>query len=145
MTEAKSGDLVRIHYTGMLSDGTPFDSTRDREPMEFELGAGQVLPGLEARVVGMSVGEAQTVTVPAEEAFGPRDPNKIQTFSRQEMPANLAVEPGMRLQARSRTGEAVTVSVVDVSDADVTVDANHPLAGRDLTFEIELQEIVKAA
>ncbi|MDX3925087.1 MAG: peptidylprolyl isomerase [Shinella sp.] len=145
MTEAKTGDIVRIHYTGMLTDGTPFDSSKNREPLEFEIGAGQILPGLEASVEGMNVGEAQTVTLAPDQAFGPHDPGKVQKVDRANIPANLDVQPGMQLQAKSRTGAPMTVSVIEVNPSEVTIDANHPLAGRDVTFEIELTEIVKAA
>ena len=145
MTAAKNGDTVRIHYTGMLVDGTPFDTSKNREPLEFEIGAGQILTGLEEKVVGMDVGDARTVKLPAEEAFGPRDPAKVQKLAKAAIPANLDVKPGMQLQATSKAGTPMTLSVVEVCSDDITVDANHPLAGRDVMFEVELTEIVKAA
>ena len=145
MTAAKNGDIVRIHYTGMLPDGTPFDSSKDREPLQFEIGAGQILPKLEENVVGMDVGDARTVRLPPEEAFGAHDPAKVQKLARAAIPANLDVQPGMRLQAQSTGGTPMTLSVVEVGSDEITVDANHPLAGRDVMFELELTEIVKAA
>ncbi|MEZ2131112.1 MULTISPECIES: peptidylprolyl isomerase [unclassified Sinorhizobium] len=145
MTEAKSGDIVRVHYVGMLIDGTPFDTSKNREPLQFEIGAGQVIPGLERGVSGMNVGETQTVKIAAADAFGPHDPQKIQTVPRNTIPQNIDLKPGMQLQAQSRAGTPMTLSVVEVGPIEVTVDANHPLAGRDLMFEVELTEIVKAA
>jgi peptidylprolyl isomerase len=145
MTKAKSGDIVRIHYTGMLTDGTKFDSSKEREPLQFEVGAGKVLPGLDKQVVGMSVGDVQTIKIPAEEAFGQHDPHKIQKVPRSNVPADLDVRPGTQLQAQSSGGTPMTISVVDVNSEEITVDANHPLAGRDVVFEVELTEIVKAA
>jgi peptidylprolyl isomerase len=145
MTEAKSGDIVRIHYTGMLADGTKFDSSKEREPLQFKVGAGNVLPGLDKQIVGMSVGEVQTVKIPAEEAFGQHDPHKIQKVPRSNVPADLDVRPGTQLQAQSSRGTPMTVSVIDVNSEEITVDVNHPLAGCDVVLEVELTEIVKAA
>jgi peptidylprolyl isomerase len=145
MTEAKSGDIVRIHYTGTLADGTKFDSSKEREPLQFEVGAGNVIPGLDKQVVGMSVGEVQTIKIPAEEAFGQHDPHKIQKVPRSNVPADLDVRPGTQLQAQSSGGAPMTISVVDVNSEEITVDVNHPLAGRDVVLEVELTEIVKAA
>jgi peptidylprolyl isomerase len=145
MTEAKSGDIVRIHYTGMFADGTKFDSSKEREPLQFEVGAGNVLPGLDKQIVGMSVGDVQTIKIPAEEAFGQHDPHKIQKVPRTNVPADLDVRPGLQIQARSSGGTPMTISVVDVNSEEITVDVNHPLAGRDVVLEVELTEIVKAA
>jgi peptidylprolyl isomerase len=145
MTQAKTGDIVRIQYTGMLSDGTTFDSTKEREPLQFEVGAGKVLPGLDRQVIGMNVGDRQTLEIPAEDTFGPHDPLKIQKVPRANVPGDLDVKPGAQLQARSSGGAPMTVNVIDVNSEEITVDANHPLAGRDVVLEVELTEIVKAA
>lgn len=144
MTEAKSGDTVRINYTGKLTDGTQFDSSEGREPLEFTLGSGQIISGLDREVEGMKVGDKQTVTVPAAEAYGDHDAQKVQTVPRSAIPANIELQPGTQLQAQTPQGPVVLV-VVEADDSEVTVDANHPLAGRDLVFEIELVDIIKAA
>ncbi|BCH60748.1 peptidyl-prolyl cis-trans isomerase [Agrobacterium vitis] len=145
MTQAKNGDTVRIHYTGLLPDGTQFDTSRDRDPLQFEIGSGQIISGLERQVDGMEVGRSQRVTVPAEEAYGTHDPQKIQQVARDLIPANVNVAPGTRLQAQSGNGTPLIVTVTDVAGDVVTIDANHPLAGQDLIFEVELIDIVRAA
>ncbi|MGV8938308.1 MAG: FKBP-type peptidyl-prolyl cis-trans isomerase [Allorhizobium sp.] len=145
MTQAKSGDTVRIHYTGTLIDGTPFDSSSGREPLEFQLGSGQIIPGLDRGIDGMAVGARQTVTIPALDAYGQHDPQKVQSVPRSAIPANVNVAPGMQLQAQNAGGAPMTLIVVKVEDEAVIVDANHPLAGKDLVFDVELVEIVKAA
>lgn len=144
MSEAKSGDTVRINYTGKLTDGTQFDSSEGREPLEFQVGSGQIISGLDREIEGMKVGDKQTVTVPAEEAYGPHDAGKIQEVPRSSLPADLEPQQGMQLQARTPQGP-VTLVVTEVSEQQITVDANHPLAGKDLVFDIELLEIVQAA
>lgn len=145
MTKAKSGDVVRIHYTGTLTDGTRFDSSEGRDPLEFTLGSGQIIPGLDNEVQGMEVGDKNTVTVPADQAYGPRDPQSIQQVPRASIPAEVNLQPGAQLQARTPDGNTMLLTVVEANDEQVTVDANHPLAGQDLVFDVELVEIVKAA
>lgn len=144
MTQIKNGDVVRIHYTGRLTDGTEFDSSTGREPLEFEFGSGQIIPGIEHNVTNMEVGEKQTVTVPADEAYGPRDDTRVQAIPRTAIPENVEVDVGTRLQANTPEGQPVNLTVVDLDDSSVTVDANHPLAGRDLVFDIELVEVIAA-
>jgi peptidylprolyl isomerase len=144
MTQIKNGDVVRIHYTGRLSDGTEFDSSAGREPLEFKFGAGQVIPGLERNIPQMEVGEKQTVTVPADEAYGQHDDSRVQAIPRTAIPEGVAVDVGTRLQANTPDGQPVNLTVVDLDDSSVTVDANHPLAGRDLVFDIELVEVIAA-
>ena len=144
MTEIKNGDVVRIHYTGKFMDGTPFDSSDGREPLEFEMGAGQIIPGLERSIEGMDVGDKETVTVPAAEAYGPRDDAQVQAIPRTAIPDGVDVDVGSRLQANTADGRTVNLTVVDLDDSSITVDANHPLAGRDLVFDIEVVD-VKAA
>ena len=142
MSDAKAGDTVRIHYTGTLQDGSTFDSSAGRDPLEFTLGAGQVIPGFDKAVDGMSTGEEKTVEIPCDEAYGPHDPNGRQNFPRANVPDDVPLEIGTRLQLSTPTGQPVMVTVADVSDETVVLDANHPLAGQDLTFKIELVEIV---
>jgi peptidylprolyl isomerase len=139
MTEVKNGDVVRVHYTAKLTDGTEFDSS-GQEPLQFEVGAGQVVPGLNRRIDGMSVGERSTVTVPAEEGYGLRDEAQVQSVPRAAVPEGTRV--GSRLQANTPDGRRIPLTVVDLDENRVTVDANHPLAGKDLVFDIEVLEIV---
>lgn len=141
MTQVKSGDTVRIHYTGTLNDGEVFDSSSGREPLEFTVGSGQIIPGLDAALPGMEVGEKKTVEVPVDEAYGPVDPGNRQAVPRAEIPDHIPLDPGTQLQLQSPQGQVMPVTVVEVTDENVTLDANHPLAGRDLTFNIELVEI----
>ncbi|MEM5471225.1 peptidylprolyl isomerase [Hoeflea sp. AS60] len=145
MSEAKSGDTVRINYTGSLTDGTKFDSSEGREPLQFQLGSGQIISGLDREVEGMKVGDKQTVTVPAEEAYGAHDAAKVQKIPRDALPPELEPQQGMQLQAQTQQGGQVALLVTAVDEQELTVDANHPLAGQDLVFEIEVVEIVKAA
>ncbi|WP_343081585.1 peptidylprolyl isomerase [Ostreiculturibacter nitratireducens] len=142
MTEVKSGDTVRIHYTGTLADGTVFDSSEGRDPLEFTVGSGQIIRGLDAALPGMSVGESRTVTIEAANAYGPRDPNARQDFPRSNVPQDIPLEVGMRLELGTGDGRRIPVTVVDLTDEVVVLDANHPLAGLDLTFAFEVVEIV---
>lgn len=138
MTQAKSGDIVAIHYTGKLEDGTVFDSSRDRDPLEFALGRGQVIPGFESAVMGMSLGESKTEVISSEQAYGPYRDEMVMVVDRQQIPADIPLEVGIQLQLQGPDGQAVPVLVSDVSENDVTLDANHPLAGETLIFDIEL-------
>lgn len=142
MTQAKPGDTVKIHYTGKLDDGTVFDSSVNREPLEFTLNAGQVIPGFDQAVLGMTPGESKTETIPMDQAYGPHRPEMVLQVDRQQMPPNLEPEVGQQLQVQSPQGQAIPVMITEVTDSKITLDANHPLAGEDLTFEIELVEIV---
>lgn len=145
MTTAKTGDTVRINYTGRLTDGTQFDSSDGREPLQFTLGEGQIIPGLEAHIEGMEQGAKSTVTIPPEAAYGPRREEAIQTVNRTNLPPGLDLKVGAQLQARTADGNVMPITVVDLDEETVKVDANHPLAGQDLVFDVELVEIVKAA
>ncbi|WP_116653182.1 FKBP-type peptidyl-prolyl cis-trans isomerase [Pelagibacterium sediminicola] len=145
MTQAKHGDTVRIHYTGRLTDGTQFDSSQGREPLEFQLGSGQIIKGLDAQVQGMAVGDSATVSIPADDAYGPHRPEAVQTVPRDRIPPSIDLSIGARLQATGGDGQPMQLTVVGVDDAEVTVDANHPLAGKDLVFDVELVEVVAAA
>lgn len=142
MTKARSGDTVRIHYTGTLDDGTEFDSSSGRDPLEFALGGGQVIPGFDNAVDGMSVGETKTVTIPPAEAYGQRHEQLVQQVAKSALPDNIDPTVGMQLQSRSPEGQVMNLIVTDVQDDSITVDANHPLSGQALTFAIELVEIV---
>lgn len=141
MTEVKSGDTVRIHYVGTLSDGTTFDSSEGRDPLEFEVGSRQIISGLDSALPGMTVGDRKTVEVAAADAYGPRDPNARHSIPRAQIPANIPLETGIQLQMQTPQGQTINVTVADVSDETVVLDANHPLAGKDLIFEIELVSI----
>lgn len=142
MSEAKSGDKVRIHYTGTLEDGSTFDSSQGRDPLEFTLGSGQVIPGFDKAVTGMSVGDEKTVEIGADDAYGAHNPDGLQSFPRDKVPEDIPLELGTRLQLSTPSGQPVMVTVAEVNDEEVKLDANHPLAGKDLTFKIELMEIV---
>lgn len=141
MTQVKTGDTVRIHYTGTLQDGSTFDTSDGREPLEFEVGSGQIIPGLDNAIPGMEVGEKKQVEVPADQAYGQPDPSAKQAVPRAEIPADIPLDLGTQLQVQTPNGQVMPVTVIDVNEAEVTLDANHPLAGKDLTFNIELVEI----
>jgi peptidylprolyl isomerase len=145
MTEAKTGDVVRINYTGRLTDGTQFDSSEGKKPLEFTLGAGEVIKGLEAEVAGMSPGDRNTVTIPPELAYGDHRPEAVQNLDRSKLPGGIDVKVGTQLQARTSDGRILPITVVDLDETNVKVDANHPLAGQELVFDVELIEIVQAA
>ncbi|MBW4710351.1 peptidylprolyl isomerase [Roseobacter sp. YSTF-M11] len=141
MTQVKSGDTVAIHYTGTLLDGTTFDSSDGRDPLEFVVGSGQIIPGLDVAMPGMVVGDKKTVEIPCAEAYGPLNPEMRQAVPREGIPADIPLEVGTQLQMQTPDGQAMPVMVVEVDEATVTLDANHPLAGKDLKFDIELMSI----
>lgn len=138
MTQAKPGTTVSIHYTGTLADGSTFDSSEGREPLSFTMGEGQIIPGLEAALSGMTVGESKTVTIAAEDAYGPHNPQAMQEVPRESVPEHIPLDPGTQLQVQTPDGQALPVVVSDVTEETVTLDANHPLAGQDLTFAVEV-------
>lgn len=142
MSQAKSGDTVKIHYTGTLEDGTQFDSSKDRDPLQFEVGSGQVIPGFDKAVEGMAVGEEKSVTIASDEAYGPRREQMVQEVPKTALPPDLEPEEGMALQAQGQDGQPINLTVTEIGDDTITVDANHPLAGKDLKFDIELVAIV---
>ena len=142
MNAAKSGDTVRIHYTGKLEDGTQFDSSEGRDPLEFALGSGNVIPGFENAVEGMAVGDKKSVTIPPEEAYGPRHEQLIQDVPRNRLPDGITPTVGMDLQSQNENGQVMQFSVTAVDEESITVDGNHPLAGKALSFDVELVEIV---
>lgn len=142
MAQAKMGDTVKVHYTGKLDDGTVFDSSADREPLQFTIGSGNIIPGFEQAVVGMSLGDSKTEKIPIDQAYGPYVDEMVVTIERRQMPADLEPEVGQQLQIQQPNGQIIPVIVTDVSDSQVTLDANHPLAGEDLIFDINLVEIL---
>lgn len=141
MTQATAGSTVSIHYTGTLADGSTFDSSEGRDPLTFEMGAGQIIPGLEAALDGMSEGESKTVTIPADQAYGPRREEAMQQVPREAVPDHIPLDLGTQLQVQTPDGQAMPVTVAEVTDAHVTLDANHPLAGKDLTFAVEMVKV----
>ncbi len=142
MSQAKNGDTIRIHYTGRLDDGTVFDSSRGRDPLQFELGSGEVIPGFDQAALGMEVGQSKTTTIPAAEAYGSHRPELVFTVDRSEFGDQADPRVGQRFQAQMQNNELLDLTVVQVAGDNITLDANHPLAGKDLTFDIELVEIV---
>ena len=144
MTQAKKGDTIKVNYKGTLEDGTIVDDSADSDPLEFVVGAGTVIAGFDQAVVGLAVGEARTVMIPATEAYGDQQDELIASVPRNTLPDNVDPKPGMNLAIRAPNGEMMPVLIVGVSDDEVTLDGNHPLAGRDLTFEIRLVEIAAA-
>ena len=141
-TQATSGDTVLFHYTGSLKDGTVFDSSSGRDPLRVTLGSGQVIRGVDEALVGMAPGDEKTVTVAADEAYGPRRPELLHEVQREAIPPEVDLEVGKQLEGRDTSGQRLRLTVVDVADEKVTLDANHPLAGEDLQFELQLVEIV---
>ena len=141
MTEVKNGDTVRIHYTGTLTDGSVFDSSEGRDPLEFTVGSGQVIAGMDAGLPGMVVGDKKRLEIPSADAYGPLNPEARQAIPREGIPDDIPLELGTQLQMQSPEGHVLPVTVVEVTEATVTLDANHPLAGKDLNFDIELVSI----
>ncbi len=141
MSAAKLGDTVKVHYTGKLNDGTVFDSSADREPLEFSIGEGKVISGFEKAVVGMNPGDSKTATLAEDDAYGPHRPELVMVVEKQQIPADVDVQVGQLLQVSQGNGQTVPVIVTDISDSNVTLDANHPLAGQQLTFDIQLVEV----
>lgn len=142
MTAAKTGDQVSVHYKGMLEDGEIFDSSEGRAPLNFTLGQGEVISGFDTAVQGMSPGETRTIRVASENAYGPHRNELVHTVERSVIPEDLALEVGQILRVRDSDGRPAQLTVTDVDDEHVTLDGNHPLAGKDLTFEIQLVSII---
>lgn len=140
MSSAKPGDTVRVHYTGKLEDGSIFDSSNGRDPLEFTVGSGQVIPGFDAAVSGMTPGEERSIRIPAADAYGDRKDDLVIEVERAQLPPDIDPSPGQQLQL-SQEGRAFVVTVADVTPEKITLDANHPLAGEDLTFDLQLVAI----
>ena len=141
MQQVQQGDKVKVHYHGKLTDGTTFDSSEGREPLEFEVGAGAVIPGFDNGVMGMTVGDKKTVNIPAEEAYGPKVDELVMDFPKERFPDDMQPEIGMQLMMNNGSGQQFPVTIVEVKDEIITLDANHQLAGKDLVFDIELVDI----
>jgi len=142
MTQAKMGDDVKVNYTGKLEDGTVFDTSSDREPLQFKIGEGDILPGFEEAVIGMTEGDSKTITIASQDAYGPYHKELILHVDRSEFPEEINPELGQQFRIPLEEERTVLVMVIGITEDQVTLDANHPLAGRDLTFDIELIEIV---
>jgi len=138
MTQAKLGDSVQVHYTGRLENGTVFDTSRERHPLRFIVGNGQVIAGFEQAVIGMKTGETKTTIIPVAEAYGAPRPDMVITIERSQLPPGLNAQVGQRLELTQPDDKTFLATVTAITDTNMTLDANHPLAGKDLTFEIEL-------
>ena len=142
MKQAKKGDKVKVHYHGKLTSGETFDSSAGREPLEFEVGSGSVIKGFDEGVNGMQVGEKKTINIPVEEAYGPRNAEMLIEFPKDRFPNDMKIEQGMQLMMSDSSGQNIPVIVTEIKENSVILDANHPLAGEELVFDIELVEIV---
>jgi peptidylprolyl isomerase len=144
MQQVKTGDKVKVHYHGKLTSGETFDSSEGRAPLEFEVGGGMVIKGFDDGVTGMVVGEKKTINIPYNEAYGPRNPEMVIEFPKERFPADMQIEVGMPLVMSGNQGEQIKVVIVQIKENSVLLDANHPLSGQDLIFDIELVEITGA-
>jgi len=142
MAEVKQGDKVKVHYHGRLTNGETFDSSAGREPLEFEVGSGMVIKGFDQGVEGMNVGEKKTINIPAEQAYGPRLDEMVIEFPKDRFPQDMELQKGMDLMMSNGAGQNIPVVVTDIKDDTIVLDANHPLAGEELVFDIEPVEIV---
>lgn len=142
MAQVKSGDKVKVHYHGKLTTGETFDSSAGREPLEFEVGSGMVIKGFDDGVTGMTVGDKKTINIPFDEAYGPRNPEMVIDMPKERFPEDMEVEVGMPLVMSDGQGQQFQVTIVEIKETSVILDANHPLAGKDLVFDLELVEIV---
>lgn len=143
MAQVKHGDVVKVHYTGKLTNGEQFDSSNGREPLEFTVGAGQMIKGFDDAMPGMSVGEKKTINILPENAYGLKDEQSVIEFPISNIPAEMKLDVGMQLQLRNEAGQPFPVTVAEIKDDVIILDANHSLAGKELVFDIELIEIVK--
>jgi FKBP-type peptidyl-prolyl cis-trans isomerase 2 len=141
MQQVKKGDTVKVHYHGKLTNGTTFDSSEGREPLEFEVGGGMVIPGFDDGVTGMTIGEKKTIHIPADQAYGPKQEEMIMEYPRDRFPADMVPEVGMQLNMSNGSGQNFPVTIAEVREAVVVLDANHPLAGEELVFDLELVAI----
>jgi peptidylprolyl isomerase len=142
MAQAKTGDTVKVHYSGKLDDGTLFDTSAEREPLEFTIGEGKLIPDFEQAVVGMEPGESKNIQITSENAYGPHHEEMVMVVDRKDIPEGLDPQVNQKLQVQQQNGQSFVVTVTEVSEANVTLDGNHPLAGKDLSFDIQLMEIV---
>jgi FKBP-type peptidyl-prolyl cis-trans isomerase 2 len=142
MQEAKSGDTVKVDYTGTLEDGTVFDTSASRGPLQFIIGDGQIIPGFDKAVIGMNVGDKKTINIPSDQAYGPHLEDKVLEVNQKQIPKHLNLEVGQQVQVPQKDGSKLFFVVTDVSATSVTLDGNHPLAGKNLVFDIQLVEIL---
>ncbi|MDN3620356.1 peptidylprolyl isomerase [Polaribacter undariae] len=141
MSQVKANNTVKVHYTGKLSDGQVFDTSEGKEPIEFVLGQGQLIPGFEQGLIDMKVNEKKTITIAKEEAYGEVNDQLIQEIDRANLPQDMEPKVGMGLVSKSPEGQEMNLMIVEVKDKSVVIDGNHPLAGRDLVFDLEVVEI----
>ena len=141
MSKVKDGDTVKVHYTGKLENGDVFDSSREKEPFEFTVGNKAVIPGFEKGLVGMGVGDTKTIEIPPEEAYGTKQDELVVVVNKTEFPEDITPSVGQRLQIKQQDGNPVVVTITDLTEDSVTLDANHPLAGYTLFFEVEIVDI----
>ena len=144
MAQAKMNDKVKVHYSGTLSGGTVFDSSLEGEPLEFTIGKGMVIPGFENGIIGMNEGESRKVSIKSDDAYGPFRDDLVGVIDKSRIPGDIDLEIGMVLQMRSPEGSVTNVTITGISEEGVTLDLNHPLAGKDLIFEIKLMEVLQA-
>jgi peptidylprolyl isomerase len=142
MAKAKNNDTVKVHYTGKLDDGRVFDSSESHDPLQFTIGGGKIIPGFEQAVIGMNPGESKTIKISADQAYGPYHKDMVMVVERDKIPENIKPEIGQQLELRQAGGQSALVAVTGIAETSVTLDANHPLAGKDLIFDIQLVEIV---
>jgi peptidylprolyl isomerase len=142
MQQVKKGDKVKVHYHGRLNDGETFDKSEGREPLEFEVGSGMVIPGFDSGVTGMAVGDKKTINIPFDQAYGPRNPDMMIEMPKDRFPKDMEIETGMQLAMSDGQGQQFQVVITEIAEDAVILDANHPLAGLDLTFDLELVEII---
>ena len=143
MSTIKDGDTVSVHYTGTLASGEVFDSSVERDPLKFTLGKGQLIPGFEHAIMGLSVGEKAITNIPSLEAYGEHNPEMVIEVPMNQLPLELDAQVGMQLQLNQPDGQAIPVQITQIEGETVTIDANHPLAGKDLNFDIEVVEVHK--
>jgi peptidylprolyl isomerase len=143
MAQVKRDDTVKVHYKGLLTDGTVFDSSEGRDPLEFKVGSGMVIKGFDEGVEGMTVNETKKIEIPVEDAYGPVMPELVQDVPKNMLPDSITPEVGMRLVSTQPDGQQIPIVITEIKDDAITVDANHQLAGKDLVFEIELVEIAE--
>lgn len=145
MQQVKKGDKVKVHYHGKLTTGETFDTSEGRDPLAFEVGSGMVIKGFDDGVTGMAVGEKKTIQIPVDEAYGPKNPDMVVKMPKDKFPEDLEVEVGLPLMMSDQSGQQFQVVVTDIAEDIVTMDANHPLAGQELIFDLELVEIEGAS
>ena len=141
MVQAVTGDTVKVHYTGKLEDGTVFDTSAESEPLQFKIGEGRLIPDFEKAVIGMEPGESKMINIVSDNAYGPHNEDMIMVVDRKDVPENLDPQLNQQLQIRQQNGNSFVVTVTDVSENNITLDGNHPLAGKDLIFDIQLMDI----